>query len=215
MSDLVVLAACKDIQAAVQGILAQHRRVGIRPVTSRVQVFASGHDAGCYQKAPEILRSQLGQFEHALVVFDHDGSGAETVSPEDVELELGRRLAQVGWGDRAAAVVIAPEVEVWAFSDSPHVEAALGWRGREPGLWPWLVAEGLVERRGVKPSDPKKALNAALRLARCAHSPSVFAAIAKTISFDRCSDRSFARLLGILRRWFGVSVSEDGQAADR
>jgi len=60
MKDLVVLAACKDIQAAVQEILSQHQRAGIRPVTFDVRVFAPGHDAGCYQRAHAILRTQLG-----------------------------------------------------------------------------------------------------------------------------------------------------------
>ena len=142
------------------------------------------------------------QAAHALVVLDLEGSGAEERPPSEVEADLEQRLADSGWSHRAGVVVIDPELEIWLWSDSPHVAAALGWPASNPDLKQWMVQQGLVTADGHKPARPKEAMLAVLRETRVKPSASIFAEAARKVSIDRCQDRSFLRLRQILRNWF-------------
>ena len=51
MIDLVCLVADKNMEAVVQGLLAKHNALGIRPVDSQIIVHPQ-HDPGCF-KSPE------------------------------------------------------------------------------------------------------------------------------------------------------------------
>ena len=46
-------------------------------------------------------------------------------------------------------------LENWVFSDSPEVEIALGWKGKELSLRSWLVREKYLEANKMKPARPK------------------------------------------------------------
>ncbi len=199
--DLVVLAADKDIEASIQGLLSRHQRLRIRPVSYKIEVDPE-HDPGCFLRAHDILRPQVRMFSHALVIFDHQGSGQEKLPREEVERRLTERLASAGWDDRAAAVVIAPEIEQWVWSDSPHVGQVLG----HSNVRTWLATEKLWPLDATKPPDPKRAMEWALRHARRPRSPANFRKIAEQVSFERCSDQAFAHLREILRKWFAETA---------
>ena len=111
---------------------------------------------------------------HALVVFDREGSGHESDPVSDLEEEVTRRLAAAGWGDRAAAIAIDPELEVWVWSDSPHVDRCLGWEGEQPSLRAWLEEQGMWPPGEPKPQDPKLAVELALRRARKPRSSALY-----------------------------------------
>ncbi len=96
-------------------------------------------------------------------MFDRIGSGREGQSRADLERTVGERLHTSGWSDRGAVVVLDPELEVWVWSDSPHVDRALGWHGRTPPLRDWLSERGLWDAGAPKPGDPKRAVEEALR----------------------------------------------------
>src|SRR5438034_5293261 len=123
--DLIALVACKDMGETLKALLVRHERLEIRPIDARVLVH-SRHDAAVLRESHDFLRSYQHVAAYALVAFDRRGCGR--VEPrEDLEKSVETNLAQNGWGGRAAAIVIDPELEVWFWSDSPHVEAALGW----------------------------------------------------------------------------------------
>ena len=65
---------------------------------------------------------------------------------ENLETEAEQRLSSSGWDDRAVAIVLDPELEIWVWSDSPEVDDVLGWRGRIPRL-----ADG-CERKDITPA---------------------------------------------------------------
>jgi len=200
---LVVLVADKDMRFAVMGVLGRWQALGIRELAPAPDIHVHPHrDPGCLNRAHEFLRPFCRQYDHALVVFDHEGSGAERRTREQVEKDVEGRLSVSGWGDRAAAVVVEPELEAWVWSDSPHVETTLGWQGREPGLREWLLREHFLGEGEVKPSRPKEAMETAIRLAKKPRSAVLFSQLAASLSLRRCEDQAFKKLTRLLRQWF-------------
>jgi hypothetical protein len=143
-------------------------------------------------------------YEHALVVLDHEGCGQEGRTREELEGLIEGELSKAGWGGRAAAIVIVPEIEEWCWSESPHVDEVLGWKNRSPNLRVWLQQKGLLAPGAAKACPPKRAVEAALREARRARSSSIFEALARSVSVERCTDPSFSKLRDVLRLWFGT-----------
>ena len=137
-----------------------------------------------------------------LLIFDHEGSGREQEQPEDLQESLNEDFTRSAWGDRAKAIVLSPELEVWIWSDSPHVEAVTGWKDRQPSLRHWLTDQGWLRENEVKPVRPKEAFQAALREARRPRSSSLYQQIAEEVSLRRCKDRSFLEFKDVLRSWF-------------
>ncbi len=200
--DLVVLTACKDQRVALETLLSKRAAdLGIHPVRATYLVDPN-KDPGCRGAPDRILRQYLRSAHRALVVFDREGSGRETRSPDQLEEDVSGILAANGWEDRGAAVVLDPELEQWVWSDSSHVDRILGWRGRTPPLRDWLVSAGWVDGAATKPARPKDAFRAAIRQTRQQLSSSLFGDLAESVNFSRCQDRSFLRLRAILQDWF-------------
>jgi hypothetical protein len=200
VKDLVVLAADVSIEATLRGLLGRPKAIGIRPL----QFDSHAHprrDPGCYREAHEFLAPLRDQYRHALVVFDRNGSGS-TEPPEVIEEQVRGLFDASGWNGRADVVVIDPELEVWVWSDSPKVDEALFWAGREPALRAWVRSRGLWPDGRPKPVDPKRAVQLALEEVRIPLSSSVFSRLAATVSFERCVDPAFGRLRERLRAWF-------------
>ncbi|HEY2289968.1 MAG TPA: hypothetical protein VGM86_04625 [Thermoanaerobaculia bacterium] len=119
-----------------------------------------------------------------------------------LESQLEERLAQSGWEDRAAAVVISPELENWVWSDSPHVERVLGWERGSAPLRGWLQEKGLLEAGVAKPARPKEAVELALWTVRKPRSSAIYFELAQNVSTDRCTDPAFLKLRRCLCEWF-------------
>lgn len=205
--DLVVLVADKDMEQALCQILARHQSLQIRPIDFKLIRYVSKRDPGCYGQSHNLLRTSQREFEHALVVFDHEGSGQEPRDVSEVEEDVADRLRRSGWGDKAAVVVIVPELEAWIWGRSRQVEQTLGWRDQPAALREWLQRQGLWPEQEVKPLDPKAAMETALRQLRRPWSSAIFAELASRVSFRHCRDRSFCRLVQILRSWFPPTES--------
>ena len=183
VKDLIVLLADKDAEFSMQGILANPLRLGIRDITHKLVADRQGKDPGVFRKCHDILRSSLGLYNHALVVFDHDGCGSQK-NREALESEIEKRLAQNGWHDRCAAVVIDPELEVWVWSDSPHVPDVLGWPSTIAELKRTLEEAGYLTHGRMKPHHPKEAVNQILRLSHKRHSSALFLELAQRVSLE-------------------------------
>jgi hypothetical protein len=202
--DLIVLAADEQIKFAVKGLLARGPAMGFREPIIDLNVHPA-KDPGCLLRGHEFLRASSRQYRHAIVLFDREGCGKEHLSREELEREVEHRLASSGWADRAAAVVLDPELEVWVWSDSPQVDAVLGWAGRTPQLAQWLEAQGYRAANQPKPNEPKKALEHALRSVRKARSSVIFHELAQHVSIKRCTDPSFLKFKALLQQWFGLN----------
>lgn len=198
--DLILLVADKDMEMSLKGLLPRHRSLGFRPVSYDLFVHPD-RDPGCFHKSHDFLRPFANQYERALVLLDYEGCGREGRERAALEADIERRLGESGWQDRAAAVVIAPELEIWVWSDSPQVDLALRWRETVP-MREWLQGRNLLEKGASKPADPKRALEVVRRTMGVPRSPALFFELAQSVGTDRCIDPSFAKLRSCLREWF-------------
>ena len=205
MKDLLILVADNDLQQALTGLLGRPEALRIRSIS--VDIFSHPeHDAACVRRGVEFMSDYSGQYRHGLLMFDHSGSGRESSPPERVQDELNKVFSRSVWGERARAIVLVPELETWVWSDSPHVDEVIGWKGRTPRLRTWLVERGWLSTGEAKPAAPKEALEAALRIAKMPRSASIYRQLGERVSVQRCRDRAFQEFKEVLRRWFPSSA---------
>lgn len=200
--DLIALVADKSMECTLIGLLSRPLALDIRSIVYDIYVHPE-RDPACLHKAASFLRPHASAYRHALVVFDREGCGKEQRPRGQLEADVERTLANSGWRDRAAAIVIDPELENWAWSDSPQVDRILGWAESLKGLRQWVSEQGFSISKG-KPDRPKEAMEAALRQARKPRSSALFRQLGEHVSLDRCQDRAFGKLRAQLRAWFPV-----------
>lgn len=201
--DLVALVADQDMKFAVTGILSRHQSLGVPPIEADVLVHIN-RDAGCRSRCDSFLRPFIRDYRHCVVMFDHEGSGAENVERTAVEADVEERLSRNGWDNRAAVIAIAPELEAWVWSDSPSVDRILGWFHSDVTLRSWLIGSGFLGAEESKPRRPKEAYESALRQVRKQKSASIFFDLATNVGFGRCVDPAFVKLKERLTSWFST-----------
>lgn len=108
------------------------------------------------------------------------------------------------WGDRAKAIVIEPEVDVWMWGAETHLRSTMSWEFAE-GIRTWLQAQTFTFGENGKPARPKEALEAAFRRAKVPRSSARYAHVAQRISLANCTDPAFLRLRTALTSWFGAA----------
>lgn len=128
--DVVFLVADKDMENALQGLIPR-RSLGIRTISYDIFIHPQ-RDPGCWNEAVSFLRSFVNQYDYAIVMFDHEGSGQDTRAVDDLQNELEALLEKNGWNNRARVIILEPELEIWVWSDSPKVDECLGWAGQNP-----------------------------------------------------------------------------------
>ena len=203
--DLIVLAADGSIKAVFEAVLNRHHSLGIREISYRV-ILQPDHDPGVLQSGHKLLQAQSKNYRHGLTVCDRQGCGKEFRPREELEASIEKHLSN-HWGDRAAAIVIDPELEIWVWTDSPHVAEVIGWPSGMPALQHWLRSEGFLAEGQVKPNDPKTALQKAVRLRKKRQSSSLFRILASKVSLKNCIDPAFLKLRATLTRWFPDTAS--------
>lgn len=191
-----MLCADKMIENTIDGLLGRTAALRIRQINYDIKVHAH-RDPGCFHHAHSFLRPLRLQYDYALVVFDRDWDGAPSQSAEALEAAANTRL-KADWGDKAASVVISPELESWVWSDSPHVESELGWPSCFGDLRGWLEGKGLWSAGADKPADPKKAVEVATRKAKVPWTAAVGRGLAAKVSVERSTDGAFQKLKAIL-----------------
>lgn len=202
MKDLIVLVADLDTENVLQGMLPRVPMVcGTRTFTFDIRRHIN-RDPGCLNESADFLRSFTGQYTYALVVFDKEGSGHENKSRSAIEQQVEQMIAANGWATGHVAVItIDPEVENWMWINSPHVTQALEWKG-SASLFDWLTANGFLETGAAKPGRPKEAMEAVLRKNRRPRSAAIYKAIAEQVSWKRCTDPAFLKMIQVLTQWF-------------
>lgn len=214
MNDLLFLVADTNMREAVAGLLERdqvHRVIGCAPFgfdgRRDIKVAAGQNDPGLYVRANELLRPLAADYRHAVVIVDEEWDGSP--GAEVIARQILAHLADAGWpADRALALVVCPEADVWLWSDSPHSATALGWPSWDL-LRPALEREGWMREGERKPGRPKEAAEWALR--NCGHraprSAALYREVSSRVSVHRCEDGALALLLAALRTWFPVEAS--------
>lgn len=203
LADLAVIVPDLDIEKTIEALLDKRQQsLGIAPI--RFKIFRRhDRDAGVRARGAEFSRGFMRQYRHCLLVFDHEGSGAESSSPDRLEAEIRQQLSRVGWGNEADVVVISPELEIWLWGTEPHLSQVIGWSGG-PAL-NWLVQQNFALGQHGKPTRPKEALESVLRRAGRPHSASIYSQVASRCSLRNCHDSAFNRFQRRLQDWFPAS----------
>lgn len=199
MKDLVLLVADKNMQFALKGILGRPQSVGIRPIDFEFRPHM-GRDGGVRTSGPEVLALERSRFGHGLLVFDLEGSGADTDDAVALERELDASIAQ-HWEVRGKAIVIDPEVDAWMWGADNALRELLEWP-LDGAIRDWLQAKGFEFQPNGKPVRPKEALEALVPVHRQPRSSALYEQITSKISLKRCQDGAFLRLRAQLQMWF-------------
>lgn len=200
IKDLILLVPDRDIEATLKGLLNRHKALGIRPVTFDIRVHPN-RDPGCYGESDRFLQSFIKQYYYSLVVFDYEGCGCRE-NRNEAERKVEDKLNNVGWAERSRAIVLYPELEIWVWNKSPHVEEVLGWKNQEKPLRQWLVDKGYCSELYGKPERPKEAMEAVLRVVKKPRSSAIYQQLAERVSLDGHTEPAFVKLKESLFHWF-------------
>lgn len=201
MKDLVLLMADKNAQFALKGALGRPAALGIRPIEFEFLVHP-GRDGGVRKNGSEVLERELRRFNHALLVLDFEGCGTDLPNAAALESQLDNELA-ARWKTAAKSIVIEPELDVWIWGADNAVEQTVEWP-KPKSIREWLREQDFAFDANDKPSRPKEALEAALRISGLPRSSALYQNIASRISLRRCADKAFIRLRNQLREWFPI-----------
>ncbi len=198
--DLFVLVADQDMYQSMRKLLTRGEDLGIRSIRYSVDRHLQ-RDPGCRTDASRYLRHRIRFYRYALVVFDREGCGDDAPRGE-IQRNVECNLERNGWSGRSKAIVIDPELEAWVWGDSQCVSEVLGWGTDYSGLRNWLYSQHLWPRECPKPPEPKKAMQAAMRLKRVRKSARKFSELAARVRLSNCQDPAFNELRETLRLWF-------------
>lgn len=199
--DVIILVADTNMKITVSTILLERlKSLNVQKITFDIFVHQE-HDAGVFNRAHEFLCPFQSQYKYAMVLFDKKDCGF-IGNRINIENSVENNLKNSGWNGRCSAIAIDPELEIWVWSNSPHVATALGWEKKE--LDSWLQNKNFITSIGTKPRDPKEEMESALNIKRIPRSSSIYAEIAKKVSLISCIDRSFLKFRTTLQQWFPV-----------
>ncbi len=200
--DLVLLVADKNMEAALGGLLGKRKKsLGLRDFSHEIHVHPR-RDPGCYHDGADLLGGLIGDSTaRGVLVFDFAWEGSPHSSAAETEDAVRRQFGRLGIEGRAEVVVIEPELEIWVWNASPHVEEVLGWKGSVPDLRSWLHQKGTWHGGSPKPENPKRAMEEALYEKRIPRSSSIYRQLAERVGLSRCRDASLGRLVDLLKRW--------------
>lgn len=201
--DLIVLSADRSAKAMIEAVLHRFpKTLGTKPFTFKVAVHEL-RDPGCYAQGVSKLDEYANHYAYCILIFDHEGSGAERKTATEIEHELEKQLSNGLWLDRNAVIVIEPELENWVWTDSVHTSTAFGWGNDREALKAWLIAQKWLQPNTSKPIRPKEAMEAAIKLKlKAPISSETFQAIAAKASFKSCTSPSFIKFKDTIVRWF-------------
>ncbi len=167
-----------------------------------IKVNSLGNDPGVYTRAHQLIRPYQRTHRYAVVVLDNAWEGSPGV--EKICNNIMVNLIETGWNEEhCAVIVIDPELEVWILQDNRNVEEAFRFR-QDISLRKWLEQKGLWDASALKPVDPKKAVEDALKLSRTPRSSAIYKNITSKVSVKGCTDTAFDMLCSKMRQWFSI-----------
>ena len=202
MNDLIVLVADKNMEFLIRGLLPRI------PAIEQVQKFGFDvlvhpyRDPGIYNEAHDFLRFFTDKYLRGIVILDHAGCGREEKTREEIEADIEDNLSQSGWDDRACAIAIDPELENWIWVKEVRIREAISWEDATR-IYDWLHESGWKHPEEPKPTRPKEAFEAALKLCRTPRSSSIYRKISSQASYQQCQDPAFLKMLNQIKAWFG------------
>ncbi len=205
MKDLLVYVADADAQAFMNALLNKHVALAIRPISFDIERHPQ-RDPGMVQSGAELTRMKKGNYQKALLTWDHHGSGREhKQSPEQVQVEMQDKLDSFTWRGNSSVTIFVPELEQWLW----HSESALlkYFGVSKDQLNAWLENGFGKDLDKFKAEQPKELFEYVMRdRLKKTISPRDFAEIGKLASvggLEQCP--SFCAIVSALRAWFPPS----------
>lgn len=203
MKDLVVLVADKNMDFLFRGLLPRIPTVeNLKDFSFDILVHPH-RDPGIFKQADNFLKPFAKNYSYALVVFDHNGCGHEHMTRENIEDIITQKLALSGWNNRSAVICIYPELENWLWVNETKIQKVISWE-QKTRLYDWLHQSNWKNSGDSKPTRPKEAFEAAIRLCKTPRSSSLYQSIACQASYRKCRDIAFHKMLSHMRKWFAV-----------
>jgi len=193
MKDLLVLVADKTMNVVINQLLERNKSFGIRKISFDIYSHPH-HDPGVLLEAGEFLASYNTHYDYSLVMFDRVGCGQKQKSVQELKDSVQNQLNNSGWEDRSGVIIIDPELEVWVWSDSPHVSKVLHIQYKE--------LRAILNNSMIK-KNPKEQMKEILRRSKIPWSSSLHQKIARNVSLKNCSDQAFCQMREYLLSWFG------------
>jgi hypothetical protein len=106
MKDILFLVADGNMERLFEGLLPRIPTVSNTAPFSFDILVNPTHDAGNLNDSHEYLRPFIRQYKYAIVVFDHEGCGEESIPAEIIEEKVSKELDRNGWEGRNKVVVI-------------------------------------------------------------------------------------------------------------
>lgn len=203
MKDWVILVPDKNTQFVLNGLLPRYQALRIRPLEYDIFIHPQ-RDPGVYGHASTFLRPFHRQYDFALVFLDREGSGQEDKTSQEIRKHIQGGLNRNGWRGRSDVVVFDPELEIWAWVDSPHLSNSLGWQNLS-SLQEFIKRRGFWTENELKPHRPKESVEAALREKGIQKSSAIYEKVAVNASFSNCEEPSFLQFKSDLVQWFTES----------
>ncbi|MBF0239444.1 MAG: hypothetical protein HQM12_17210 [SAR324 cluster bacterium] len=205
MKDLFLYTADADTMAFMSALLKRPQALGIRPITFEADRHPQ-RDAGMVQTGAELTRMRKGQYQKALLLWDHHGSGREhQQEPQEVASEIQEKLNQYTWSGNSAITILVPELEQWLWYCEQAVATHCKVSVEQLQQWTESRAHQLgKEPEYLRKQQPKELFEHLMknRLKRTI-SPrdfEVIGSIASISALERCE--SFKFVLETLRIWF-------------
>jgi hypothetical protein len=212
--ELVALFSDSDMQKLVERLIerGQERRNCTR--SFRWRSLRDPRRDTVWREPDRDLQLFFGTDCRFLIVWDHQGSGSETLTSEEIEARVLDRLTTFGVPeDRVLAVAFNPELEisfrrVWSRvkrvvsdrrgTDTPEDTVILDEaRKHLPRLhFPENFEEAFAR-------NPKELFEALIRLVRLRQSPALYEEIGARVSLQGFkAERALARIASAIASWF-------------
>jgi len=197
--DLALLVADKDMEISLDAVLSRPEALSTRPIT--YSLFRHPfHDGGVRSGGADLLNVAVRDHQCGLLVLDLEGAGASSSDPLKLEALLNGQLEPT-WEERAAAIVIAPELDVWMWGSDEALRDPLGWTADTP-IRAWLETKRFEFDAAGKPIEPKEAMEAVTKYQKRPRSSKLYGSIVSGISLSKCTDLAFDRFRRRLQTWF-------------
>ena len=183
MKDLIILVPDNNIKFGLLGLFTRQHSLKTRSISADIIVFYE-RDPGIYKKAGQFLRLYANLYSYALVFLDHIGCGQESKSNEEICEKINQDLHTNSWtSENSDVIVLDPELEIWAWVESPHTAQAMGEESYDK-MKNILIAHQLWEPNNSKPNYPKEAMECILSRNHIPRSSSIYKEIAEKASAD-------------------------------
>ena len=202
MKDLLLYTA--DAQAFMRGLMGRPEALGIRSIAHDIDRHLL-HDSGMVQNGAELTRMRKGRYRKALLMWDHQGSGLERQTPEEVAREMQARLDRYTWKDHSAVAVLVPELEQWLWFCETAIVSHFGATIDRLRDWTQEWADRMGQTLETARSERPKELFAHVVRNHLRRSilPRDFEKMGKLASVKALEDcPSFQDVLRPLRAWF-------------